>query len=97
MLASPARPLSGTCDLPRERDAFSSNRHLALRIARRRRGENDIFLDLDLDPERGIVAGQCWARALEEAATCAYSTAEQGQAGALKKIPAAMGRAVSRE
>jgi WD40 repeat protein len=30
-------------------------------------GEDDIFLDLD--PERGIVAGQRWARALEEAAT----------------------------
>jgi WD40 repeat protein len=30
-------------------------------------GENDIFLDLD--PERGIVAGQRWARALEDAAT----------------------------
>lgn len=30
-------------------------------------GDNDIFLDLD--PERGIVAGQRWARALEEAAT----------------------------
>jgi hypothetical protein len=30
-------------------------------------GEDDIFLDLD--PERGIVAGQRWARALEDAAT----------------------------
>jgi formylglycine-generating enzyme required for sulfatase activity len=30
-------------------------------------GEGDIFLDLD--PERGIVAGQRWARALEDAAT----------------------------
>jgi WD40 repeat protein len=30
-------------------------------------GENDIFLDLD--PERGIVAGQRWAQALEDAAT----------------------------
>src|SRR5262245_15068516 len=30
-------------------------------------GENDIFLDLD--PERGIAAGQRWARALEDAAT----------------------------
>jgi hypothetical protein len=30
-------------------------------------GEQDIFLDLD--PERGIVAGQRWARALEDAAT----------------------------
>ncbi|HEV3240284.1 MAG TPA: PQQ-binding-like beta-propeller repeat protein [Casimicrobiaceae bacterium] len=29
--------------------------------------ENDVFLDLD--PERGIVAGERWARALEEAAT----------------------------
>jgi hypothetical protein len=30
-------------------------------------GQEDIFLDLD--PERGIVAGQRWARALEDAAT----------------------------
>jgi WD40 repeat protein len=30
-------------------------------------GEDDIFLDLD--PERGIVAGQRWAKALEDAAT----------------------------
>jgi hypothetical protein len=30
-------------------------------------GEEDIFLDLD--PERGIVAGQRWAWALEDAAT----------------------------
>ena len=30
-------------------------------------GEEDIFLDLD--PERGIVAGQRWVRALEDAAT----------------------------
>ncbi len=30
-------------------------------------GEDDIFLDFD--PERGIVAGQRWARALEDAAT----------------------------
>ena len=30
-------------------------------------GEEDIFLDLD--PERGIVAGQRWARALEDAAS----------------------------
>jgi hypothetical protein len=30
-------------------------------------GENDTFLDLD--PERGIAAGQRWARALEDAAT----------------------------
>jgi conflict system STAND superfamily ATPase/TIR domain-containing protein len=30
-------------------------------------GENDIFLDLD--PERGLVAGERWARALEDAAT----------------------------
>ena len=30
-------------------------------------GENDVFLDLD--PERGIAAGQRWAGALEEAAT----------------------------
>jgi hypothetical protein len=30
-------------------------------------GENDIFLDLD--PERGIVAGQRWVKALEDAAT----------------------------
>jgi WD40 repeat protein len=30
-------------------------------------GEQDIFLDLD--PERGIAAGQRWARALEDAAT----------------------------
>jgi hypothetical protein len=30
-------------------------------------GKDDIFLDLD--PERGIVAGQRWVRALEEAAT----------------------------
>ena len=30
-------------------------------------GEDDIFLDLD--PARGIVAGQRWAKALEEAAT----------------------------
>ena len=30
-------------------------------------GEDDIFLDLD--PERGIVAGQRWVRALEDAAT----------------------------
>ena len=30
-------------------------------------GENDIFLDLD--PERGIAAGERWAQALEDAAT----------------------------
>jgi hypothetical protein len=30
-------------------------------------GEDDIFLDLD--PERGIVAGQRWVKALEDAAT----------------------------
>ena len=30
-------------------------------------GENDVFLDLD--PERGIAAGERWARALEDAAT----------------------------
>lgn len=32
-----------------------------------RSGEDDIFLDLD--PERGTVAGQRWAPALEDAAT----------------------------